>query len=256
MSLESFKITRYSDRLFYTDDRAELNILTTALIASGDMPKALFKTESPDFRVTLPNGNDVFVEITTAIASSEARADNVVADLNFALSSWSLTEPLATGKLEGYAVSFFMPFPPKAMETDSTLDELKSFVLEEALDKLSNEQIVGVPAKYQRLSELDVKVLCLHKGVTFVQVTRGAMSVDPPWDAAKVIDDAVVRKRAIAASWPTPLWLIVWISGHYYSPDAMLASFRLADNELKPFNRIYVGGGRSVLLISAENTGV
>jgi|GEM_PF-3115550 hypothetical protein len=251
-SLESFKTTRYSDRLFYTDARAELNILTSALIASGDTPKAVFKTESPDFRLTLSSGVEVFVEITTAIAASEARADNVIAELNFAVSSLSLSDPVIVSRLEGYALTFFMPFPPRAAMIDSTMAELKSFLQETDLAELSHERIVDIPTRFQNLHELGVKVLCLHRGVTFAQVTRGAMSVELPWDAAKVIHDAIERKRSMAASWPTPLWLIVWISGHYYSPDEMLSSFRLNSDGISPFSRIYIGGGRSVLLISAE----
>jgi hypothetical protein len=246
----SFRQTRYSDRLFYTDAQTELNILVSALIASGDVPQAVFKTESPDFRVVLRDSNEVFVEITTAIATSEARADNVIADLSFALSSWAQADPKAERRIEGFALSFLIPHPPSASETDATLKEMQEFILEADLAKLDHSEVSPIPDNYCRLTKLGTKLICLRQGVTFVQVSRGAMSVEPPSASVDIVYDAIRRKRDLAVEWPQPLWLIVWITGHYYSPDDMLSAFRLPDDNIAPFKRIYVGGARSVLVVT------
>jgi len=248
----SFRRTRYSDRLFYTDEQTEFNILLTSLAASNDIPLRVQKTESPDFKVDFVNERRVYVEITNAIESREARADQKVSDMSYGLSNWALTDNEASARLQGYNLAFFMPEPPSKKDEEATFEDLKRFTLAEDLSALAAQKIQKISNAYPHLHNLEVKFYCAQSRVTSIQVTRGAMSVEAPWDATRVVYDAIARKRRSAQNWPRPLWLIVWISGHYYNPQAMIESLVSKPLEIEPFERVYVGGGNPILVASAE----
>jgi hypothetical protein len=192
----------------------------------------------------------VYVEVTSAIESSEARADNKVADLSFGLSRWALSDEAAAGNLSGHSLTFLMPTPPSRREERLAFAELKRFVSTEAFHGLSATRVQDINDKYPVLHSLGVKFYCAAGPVTTVQVKRGAMSVEAPWSAARVIGDAINRKTKKAHSWPHPLWLAVWIIGHYYNPDAMIKA--IMDDGAMPFQTfdlVYIGGAKSILLI-------
>jgi hypothetical protein len=176
----------------------------------------------------------------------------LVADLSFGLAKWAYEDNGIEEKTRGINLAFFMPFPPAKKEFSEALDEMKRFISTEDLPAISKREVQRVPDAYPILHQHDVKYYCSSSSVSSIQVTRGAMSVASPRDQLHVVTDAVARKRKIAASWKdSPLWLVVWMIGHYYNPDETL-KYIDGSLELGPFERIYFGGGKNVVLVSDE----
>lgn len=248
----SFRRTNLSDDLMFTDAQTELNILVTALRLSGATPAYIVKRESPDFEVRFVPNDVLYVEITTVIEPVEAQADNRIVDLSHALSKWTYEDGIANGRIQGLALTFFIPFPPKASQEAELLDEFKQFVLTEDLSGKIGDSIARIDERYTLMSKLEGKFLVLAAETPFVQVSRGAMAIAPPTVGAAQVTLCIQRKMDRAVSWASrPLWLVVWLTAMYSWNEGILnelqSSYTPAETG-NPFSRIIVGGGRSIVI--------
>ena len=251
----SFRRTNLSDDLMFTDAQTELNILVTALRLAGTTPAYISKRESPDFVVRVVPNNEFYVEVTTVVEPVEAQADNRINDLSHTLSKWAYETPDIDERIQGLAVTFFIPFPPKATQETRLLDELKRFVSNEELKGAVGGSIAPVSGGYPMMADLGCKLLVLESGTPFVQVSRGAMAIAPPEVGAAQVVSCITRKMGRARSWsPRPLWLVVWLTAMYAWNEGILddlqSSYRPTDDN--PFDRIIVGDGRSIIIYDAR----
>ena len=251
-SSPSFRRTNLSDDLMFTDAQTELNILVTALRLSGTTPAVISKRESPDFEIHVVPNDTFYVEITTVIEPIEAQADNRIIDISQAITKWAYETPSVDQLIQGFALTFFIPFPPRATQEAALIEELKRFTVTEPLRASIGEPISSVRSEYTLLSSLGCKVLVLASGTPLVQVSRGAMSIAPPTVGVAQVASCIQRKMERARSWASkPVWLVVWLTAIYAWNegiiDSLQADYKPPDTA-NPFNRIIVGDGRSIVI--------
>jgi hypothetical protein len=248
----AFKQTRYSDKLFFTDEQTELNILLSALSSAGDIPSAVRKGESPDFLVNFGKDNEVGIEVTSGIDSEEAKADNMITDISYGLSKWAYADPTIEIRITNMNIAFFMPYPPKRNDEKQVIAELQRFLREENFTTHVGAGVARINPSYKLLTALGVKTYCAQSPITSVQITRGAMTIEAPHLSERLIHDALNRKKEKAATWGIPrLWLVIALTGHYYAADYMLRDFDPSTLNISPFERLYVNSGKTILRVVA-----
>ena len=252
----SFRRTALTDDLLFTDAQTELNILVTALRLGGVVPAYISKRERPDFEVRVVPNDTFYVEITTVIEPMEARADTRIVEYSQAIGKWAYETAAIKERTRDLAVTFFLPFPPKASAEPRLMEELRNFLSSQPLHEYLEKPIIAVPDGFPLLTELGTKVLILAAKTSFVQVSRGAMAVSPPIVGARQVISAVERKAALANSWSTrPLWLVLWLTAMYSWPKKILDELEGSyqpDLDQLPFDKVIVGDGHSVLMYHAE----
>ena len=248
-SVPIFQGTGFSNRFTYTRERAELNILLSVLSSLGLTPTAIEKQRFVDYRIILTD-SVIDVELKTIVSSDEEMA-NTIHDMGAGLLEW-LYSRQNSAPLNELQVTFVVPslqnIPPIEV-----FEELKAATVSREITEAERDSLSDISPRFTLLSKLGAKWLIRSGTPPFVQVTRGALSVEGPARAVQRLlfttrsaQDQLDRQPAKLGK---PVWLIVWYQAVYSSFTVEASRSVLEAYDPSPFARIIVGDGRHLAIV-------
>jgi hypothetical protein len=236
----------------------EMQFAMNALLMAGYEPVDVTSMESPDFRIALTSGEQIYVEVTEAIWEHNARRagalDKVHTRLGAAIERGG---PYRFQEL-GYSILFSMEHAPRAADVSQCVDELARFLqVEDAFSflRLHAPIFVGhIPEKYEKLNELRTTFYLNGGGRIPCEVSVGEGRLVMPTASKgteKVIFTRLNDKRAKARKWSArPLWLVIALTDDTWSSEDTVRRVRSRLRSISPFARVFLSGATHVTEIS------
>src|ERR1700676_4964685 len=128
--LPRFKQKRFSSRLFFSDERVFVNILTASLSTIGLDVLTMQRVGDDEFQVGLKDGTAPLVEVRR-IETRDLYVTEQIQDLSAGLSEWAYGDPAISRRLGGMQISFIIPEFAKDSELDDAWVELRRFLSEQ-----------------------------------------------------------------------------------------------------------------------------
>ena len=257
-----YKQTKHTSNHTYAEDIGELNCMLDGLIQARCIPAAAWKLDPanftslgpgvavPDFKVSLKQNCNVFVECTMAGTNTTIRTENTLWDMSAALMEWSTSDAATQTALGGHPVTFTPQRAIGGKDERRAIDEMKRIIMTENLDNycgLYGTKVSG--SNYPVLSAVGTLVIVHDRseGSAYAQVHTPATSYSP-YDEYVSVLDAINRKISQGYATFRPVWLAVGIS-HVIEPwretfDVVKGHLR----DLGPFERVFVANSNQALM--------
>jgi len=248
-----YEKTKHTANLRYAQVIGELNVLLDCLVQSCDIPASASKLDPaaflalgprvriPDFILNLTNGDECFVEVTTAGTTSTIRLENTISDMSSALAQWSTTHDSAVAALAGRSLSFVLQAPIGGRNEKAAVEEMKRFILTERLDAYAGSCLHEVPDWYPILNSAETDVMYHETPSSYAYAhVKTPASYYSPIDECQSVLSAIDEKIQNGYAHFRPIFLVVGmdkvIEPWRYTFDAVKGALR----DLGPFSRVYI----------------
>lgn len=244
----------------YTEAFSNLNIALFTFAAvgiDGVAIQTLYRSSDrgdPDFEVTLPGGDRVFLEVTPVISTASSKYNNFIAQLNADVAR-ALLDPHLQERLRGAAASIIIPRVPATSPSD-LLAEVIRFLRAETLTT-EEATIESIGPSYPILNSISAQVIRTRQvGETWhFAIREPARSVGPYDLVGLTLRKLEQKRRQAVATKLKPLWLSLYFAETMAVGETNLRL--LANNppdSIAPFERVFAGDQQKMIEYYVEQS--
>jgi hypothetical protein len=237
----------------YTAQHAELLTACFTLALLGYRDVQLYRMERPDFRITLSNHAEAFLEVTSIIDKSSAQYGAMLDQLNVEINKLVNTELPFSESLSDQFAEVILPVAPTNKTRQAILGELKAIILAGDLSR-DSPSLEAIGPDFPILHGARAQLFRGTRGTAGHFAVRGPARAVGPYDLIGLTLNRLKRKLLQAKGYPgRPLWLVLYFTEVLALYDMSLTTLKeIKMDTISPFERVLIGDQRRMIEFSVR----